>query len=380
MGRAMSNKVNACEVALQDKVLKQSLEAATPTYFGGTLMLHAKPFVPIAAVLALSAALSACSGPEDAPAQDRPRSAEGGAFTAAPAVGVSPSMGPSAAAGSEPQPTPLPMPSPSLLPSLSPAVSSSPAKSAEKAAATVPAKTAAPPAAAEASRKALSWYYMKKKKGEVPGFPGETKQFAPDRKAVWAGAGKKVYLTFDTGGPLGESDKLLQILRDNGVKATFFLVGYNVKEHQDFTRKVAGEGHVIGNHTMTHKDLTELSDEAVKKELDDFAKLIQDVTGKPPAPLFRFPYGKYSLHLLDLVTDMGYTSCFWSTAMRDWEPRPGGADEPYNDIMNNLHDGNVILMHQGSKENIEALDKIIKAIKNEGYEFATLNELAVATP
>ncbi|MDF2922919.1 MAG: xylanase/chitin deacetylase [Paenibacillaceae bacterium] len=216
---------------------------------------------------------------------------------------------------------------------------------------------------------------MKKKDGQVPGFPGEVKQLAANQKAVWVGSGKKVYLTFDTGGPIGESDKLLSILKDNEVKVTFFLVGYNVKQYKDFAKKVSEEGHLIGNHTMTHKDMTKLSDEEVKQELEDFASLIKEVTGKPPAPLFRFPYGAYSMHLLDMVSEMGYTSVFWSTAMRDWEPRAGGAEDPYNDIMNGLHEGNIILMHQGSQENIEALDRIIKDVKKAGYEFASLEEL-----
>lgn len=216
---------------------------------------------------------------------------------------------------------------------------------------------------------------MKKKNGEVPGFPPEMKKLAPNQKVAYVGTGKKVYLTFDTGGPLGESDKLLQVLKDNGVQAAFFLVGYNVKQFKDFTRKVSEAGHLIGNHTMSHKDMTTLSDDQVKKEIHDFAKLIEDVTGKPPAPVFRFPYGTYSMHLLDMVSEMGYTSVFWSTAMRDWEPRANGAEDPYNDIMNGLHDGNVILMHQGSQENIEALDRIIKDVKKAGYEFGSLTEL-----
>lgn len=217
---------------------------------------------------------------------------------------------------------------------------------------------------------------MKKKDHQVPGFPVEVKDLSPNKKAVWVGSGKKVYLTFDTGGPMGEPDKLLQILKDNEVKVTFFLVGYNVKAYPDFAKKVVEEGHTIGNHTMTHKDMTEISEEAAMKEIDDFAALVKETTGQPVAQFFRFPYGKYNMRLLDLVSEKGYTSVFWSTAMRDWEPRAGGAEEPYNDIMNGLHDGNIILMHQGSEENIEALDRIIKGVKEAGYTFATLDELA----
>lgn len=335
--------------------------------------------IPVLA--ACSVLMTACSG-----------ETENGAGAAAPANSPSAAAQPGATApGSSAKPSDLPSASPSVQPAVSgsaPAVSPghtagssamaspspSPSPTAAPAAAAKPAAKPVP-AAGDSSTKALSWYYMKKKPGEVPGFPNELKQLKPNQKAAWVGTGKKVYLTFDTGGPLGESDKLLQILKDNEVKAAFFLVGYNVKQYKDFTKKVAEEGHLIGNHTMTHKDLTTLSDDEVKKELNDFAKLIEEVTGKPVAPLFRFPYGKYSMHLLDLVSEMGYTSAFWSTAMRDWEPRAGGAEDAYNDIMKGLHDGNVILMHQGSKENIEALDRIIKDIKKAGYEFASLEEL-----
>jgi peptidoglycan-N-acetylmuramic acid deacetylase len=224
--------------------------------------------------------------------------------------------------------------------------------------------------------KPLSWYYMKKKKGEVPNFPAEVKWFGPDRKAVWVGEGKKVYLTIDVGGELLDYEKLLQALRDNDVKATFFVTGYNLKNHPDYIRLLIKEGHVVGNHSITHKDFTTLTDDQVKQEIAEFEKLYKSIVGEEPPKLFRFPYGKYSLHLLELMTDLGYTSYFWSTAMRDWEPRKNGADDAYNDIINNLHDGNIILMHQASKENIEAMDRILKEIKKEGYEFGMIGDLA----
>jgi peptidoglycan-N-acetylmuramic acid deacetylase len=231
------------------------------------------------------------------------------------------------------------------------------------------------PASTDAERKAVSWYYMKKKKGTVPDFPAETKKLQPDQKAVWVGAGKKVYLTIDVGGELLDADKLLKALKDNGVKATFFVTGYNLKNHPDYIKRLLAEGHVVGNHTITHRDFTTLTDDQVKQEFAEFEKLYKSITGKEPAKLFRFSYGKYSLHLLRLVTDLGYTSYFWSTAMKDWEPRKNGADDAFNDIIGNLHDGNIILMHQASQENIDAMDRILKEIKKEGYEFGLVGEL-----
>ncbi|MEF3303707.1 polysaccharide deacetylase family protein [Paenibacillus sp. GYB003] len=236
-----------------------------------------------------------------------------------------------------------------------------------------PPKQTAKPTVAD--KKGVSWYYMKKKKGEVPGFPAEVKQLKPGQKAVWVGEGKKVYLTIDVGGELLDYKTLLKALRDNDVKATFFVTGYNLKNNPDYIRLLREEGHTVGNHTMTHKDFTTLTDEQVKKEIEEFERLYKSITGEEQIKYFRFPYGKYSPHLLTLLSDLGYTSYFWSTAMKDWEPRKNGADDAYNDIIGNLHDGNIILMHQASKENIEAMDRILKEIKKEGYQFGTLDEL-----
>lgn len=224
-------------------------------------------------------------------------------------------------------------------------------------------------------RTPVSWYYMKQKKGQVPNFPGETKKMTPSQKAVWVGTGKKVYLTFDNGGPMGDIDKMLKVLKDNDVQASYFIAGYNMKKYPDFIRRLVEDGHFVANHSMSHKDFTEMTDEQVKKEINDFAALYKEITGQEMAPVFRFPYGRYSFHLLNVVASMGYTSVFWSTAMKDWEPRKNGWVDAYNDIMNNLHDGNVILLHQASQENMDALDEVIKAIRKEGYEFGTVDEL-----
>lgn len=338
-------------------------------------MPKARYLAHTATAILFAAALSACSEEQAAPGT----TAAASAAPSAQAASTSPAASASVPAASAATATPAPATSatPAVSPSAAPA---SPSPSAAVTQAPSPSAAAKPAVSAPAAKpdsdtKAYSWYYMKKKDHQVPGFPGEVKNLSPNKKAVWVGTGKTVYLTFDTGGPMGESDKLLEILKDNDVKVTFFLVGYNVKAYPDFAKKVVEEGHTIGNHTMTHKDLTEITEEAAMKEIDDFAALIKETTGKPVAPVFRFPYGKYSMRLLDKVSEKGYTSVFWSTAMRDWEPRAGGAEEPYNDIMNGLHEGNIILMHQGSEENIAALDRIIKDVKKEGYAFGTLDEL-----
>jgi peptidoglycan-N-acetylmuramic acid deacetylase len=240
-------------------------------------------------------------------------------------------------------------------------------------------KTKPDPSNTPADLKRLSWYYLKHGKGKVPNFPPETKTFAANgEKAVWVGSGKSVYLTFDNGGPMGDTAKLLKTLDDNYVKATFFIAGYNLKAHPDFFKRLVADGQLIGNHSMTHTDFNKLTDDQAKKEIKEFETLYHKITGQEPAKIFRFPYGTYSKYKLKLVSDLGYTSVFWSTAMKDWVPRKNGTTDTYKDIMGNLHDGDIILMHQGSDDNIAALDSIIKAIKKEGYEFKLItNQTAV---
>ncbi|MCD1259002.1 polysaccharide deacetylase family protein [Paenibacillus athensensis] len=297
----------------------------------------------------LSATLAGCAG-------QGPTAASGssGAATATPPT-------PTATVVPTPVPTATPTPEPTATPTATPS----------------PTPTVKPTVkpAAKGELAPLSWYYMKKKTGQVPDFPRDTKSFTPDMKAVWVGTGKKVYLTIDAGGPLIDVDLMLKSLKDNDVKANFFISGNNIKNNPDYLKRLVADGHLIANHTMTHKDFNELTDEQILQEISGFEQLYKQITGQEVVKFFRFPYGHYNMHNLQLVSSLGYTSVFWSTAMRDWEPRKNGADDPYNDIMNNLHDGNVILMHQGSKENMEALDRILKDVKAKGYEFGLVSEL-----
>jgi peptidoglycan-N-acetylmuramic acid deacetylase len=311
----------------------------------------------IALVTLLSTTLAGCSGSIQA----------GVKGDASPTPTVKESAAPTPTSTVKPTLTPAPTEPPKPAASVTPTPNSSPTAAPKKA-------VGAKPAVGENT--ALSWYYMKKKTGQVPDFPKEIKSFTSDQKAVWVGKGKKVYLTIDAGGPLIDVDLMLKSLKDNDVKANFFIAGYNIKQHPEYLKRLVDDGQFVANHTMSHKDFTQLTDDQIKKEITDFEKMYTDITGKEVAKFFRFPYGKYNLHDLSLVSSMGYTSVFWSTAMRDWVPRKNGAEDPYNDIMNNLHEGNIILMHQGSKENMEALDRIIKAVKKAGYEFATVDEIS----
>jgi peptidoglycan-N-acetylmuramic acid deacetylase len=220
---------------------------------------------------------------------------------------------------------------------------------------------------------ALSWFYMKKGAGQVPDFPA-TKAFTEDQQVMWVGSGKKVYLTFDTGASLGDVERMIRILADNDVKATYFITGSNMKKQPEFIKLLVDNGHLVANHSMTHRDFTTLTPQEVEQELADTEAYFEQATGQKGPMYFRFPYGKYSAALLTQISALGYTSVFWSTAMKDWVPRENGAADVIQDIMGNLHDGNIILLHQASEDNLNALDDVIKQIKAEGYQFAQIGE------
>ena len=342
-------------------------------------MMNSSRIGAFAVIFCLVWTTLACSNPNPASSAGEKPLPSGEASSHTPAPQPTPSAGSQApAAGSssaaEAKAEPGPTAAPSVTASPEPVKEAAAPKPETAVSATYQSGTGTKSASAN-DKKALSWYYMKKPKGQVPSFPNETKSFTKDMKALWVGTGKKVYLTIDTGGPMGDTELLLKSLKDNDAKANFFIAGYNVKKDPDFVRQLVADGHLVANHTMTHTDMNKQTDAQVKKEIQDYEKLYKEVTGQDIEPYFRFPYGSYNMHLLSLVSEMGYTSVFWSTAMRDWEPRKNGADDPYNDIMNNLHDGNIILMHQGSEENIQALDRIIKGVREAGYEFALLSDI-----
>ncbi|MGF7036326.1 peptidoglycan-N-acetylmuramic acid deacetylase [Paenibacillus mucilaginosus] len=381
---ALGALLTGCSVKVEDAVQPEA--AKTPTAAGETAeggrAKETKPAPKETAGKETAAKEAAKPAGEDKPAADAKKSGSGEAQPKDPAAGADGAAASASkpAAGGSAKPDGADASAGAAKPADS-AKNAAPAPRNPAAAAVGSAASKPAPAQGTGDRKALSWYYMKKPKGQVPSFPGETKSYPQGTKALWVGTGKKVYLTIDTGGPLGDTKLLLKSLRDNKAKANFFIAGYNVKKDPDFVRQLVKDGHLVANHTMTHSDMNEQTDEQIVKEIKDYEKLYKEVTGENIQPYFRFPYGRYNMHILKTVSDMGYTSVFWSTAMRDWEPRKNGAEDPYNDIMNNLHDGNIILMHQGSPENIQALDRIIKEVRKAGYEFALLTDIKPpATP
>lgn len=189
---------------------------------------------------------------------------------------------------------------------------------------------------------------------------------------------KKIYLTFDEGYENGYTSKILDVLRDNGVQALFFITGPYLKDQQELVRRMVEEGHVVGNHTIHHPSLPEISDERVEEEVLGLDRAFHEKFGKHMTFL-RPPKGEYSERTLAITNKLGYCNLFWSFAYDDWyRNKTRGAEYARNIVMRNLHNGAVILLHAVSRDNAEALDSIIKGARDQGYEFGRIDELSKA--
>ena len=186
---------------------------------------------------------------------------------------------------------------------------------------------------------------------------------------------KTIYLTFDEGYENGNTSRILDILKENNVNAIFFITGPYLNKEEDLVRRMVEEGHVVGNHTVHHPSLPTLKDEEIEKEIIDLDALFYEKFGRNMIYL-RPPKGEYSERTLDLTNRMGYINVFWSFAYDDWfTNKQRGWEYAYKKIMDNTHNGEIILLHAVSNDNTEALDKVIKDTINEGYCFGDVNEL-----
>lgn len=183
-----------------------------------------------------------------------------------------------------------------------------------------------------------------------------------------------VYLTFDAGYEAGYTENILKTLKENQVNATFFITGHYLNSQTDLVRKMIDEGHIVGNHTVNHKSMPSLTDDELKLEVMNFHKAIYEKLDYE-MKYIRPPKGEYSQRTLELSNSLGYTTVMWSLAYDDWDEKKQGRQEyGKKKILDNIHNGAVILLHSTSKDNMEILDDVIKQTKNMGYEFKSLNE------
>ncbi|MDR1628824.1 MAG: polysaccharide deacetylase family protein [Oscillospiraceae bacterium] len=184
--------------------------------------------------------------------------------------------------------------------------------------------------------------------------------------------GKVLYLTFDAGYENGYTAKILDTLKEKGVKAAFFCTLPQIKQYPQLIARMINEGHIVGNHSNTHPSFAEISRTQMAKEMQDYDDYLRTKFGYS-APVFRFPKGEYSESALDLVESLGYKSVFWSVAYGDWDlDNQKGKDYAVSTVTARLHPGAVILLHSVSPDNAAALGDIIDWARAKGYTFKSL--------
>jgi peptidoglycan-N-acetylmuramic acid deacetylase len=223
--------------------------------------------------------------------------------------------------------------------------------------------------------------FKKSKDGQLPSIDQEGfKEILQRQGAIFLGdtSRKAVYLTFDNGYENGYTSAILDILKEKEVPAAFFVTGHYVKDQPELIKRMASEGHIIGNHSWSHPDMTRISGDQIKKELDRVKEKVADLTGQTKMEFMRPPRGIFSERMLEASRALGYTNVFWSAAYKDWDTRAQkGWQYAYKQIMSQLHPGAVILLHSVSKDNAEALGKVIDDARKQGYEFERLDQLTV---
>ena len=225
----------------------------------------------------------------------------------------------------------------------------------------------------------LHWY-IKRNKNAAPSFPVEAEEikklgaiYIDDRVDE---GNKKIYLTFDAGYENGNIAKILDILKVENITAAFFLLDNIILKNTDLVIRMADEGHLVCNHTKNHKNLSTASEKEIEKDLRALETIYEEKTGREMSKFFRFPKGEYSINALKCVKDLGYTTVFWSFAYDDWDKaRQPSAEKAIKKVLDNTHNGAIMLFHPTSDTNVQIFKELTKEWKKQGYTFGSLNEI-----
>lgn len=221
------------------------------------------------------------------------------------------------------------------------------------------------------------WGYKKNNDNKLPDI-GKYEQMLEEYGAYYADLSgeKNIYLTFDNGYEQGYTEKVLNVLNEEDVPATFFVTGHYVKSEPKLVKRMVDEGHIIGNHSYHHPDFTILSKEKIKEELETLEEAVAEVSDQKELKYLRPPRGTFNERTLKWSNELGYKHIFWSLAFNDWlTDKQKGWKYAYDQILEQVHPGAIVLLHTVSSDNADALSKVIKELKNKGYTFKSLDDL-----
>lgn len=182
----------------------------------------------------------------------------------------------------------------------------------------------------------------------------------------------KIALTFDSAWGAEDIDSILTTLKNENIKATFFVLGQWAEKYPDVIKRIADEGHDVANHSDTHPHITSLSYEEIKNEIKNANEKIETISGKKN-DLFRAPYGEYNDNVIKAAEELGFYTIQWDVDSLDW--KNPGKDAIINRVVDKCKNGSIILMHNGTEQTANALPDMIKKLKEKGFEFVPTSEL-----
>ena len=222
----------------------------------------------------------------------------------------------------------------------------------------------------------IEWGIQRKNNHEQPNLGEKNRELIEKYNGIALGKNehKTIYITFDLGYEAGYTNQILDVLKQNNCKATFFVTEHYVNTATELVRRMIDEGHIVGNHTVNHKSMPSLNEKELKEEVMKLHQAIYEKFGYE-MKYIRPPKGEYSEKSLSVCKNLGYKTVMWSFAYDDWDENKQGREEyGKKKIIDNIHNGAVLLLHGTSKDNANILDYCIKEIKNMGYEIASLDE------
>ena len=224
--------------------------------------------------------------------------------------------------------------------------------------------------------KTIGWGIKRANNNKQPDVGTTNKKILEENSGICMGNDleKVIYLTFDEGYEAGYTAQILDILKAHDVKATFFITSHYLNTASELVERMINEGHIVGNHTCSHPSMPSITDEEIEKELMQLHQAVYEKFNYE-MKYMRPPKGEFNERTLKKTAELGYETVMWSFAYCDWdEKKQPSIEEAKKIIINNFHNGEIMLLHPNSKTNSEVLEEVIKEAKNQGYEFELLDQ------
>ncbi len=229
----------------------------------------------------------------------------------------------------------------------------------------------------------INWYFKKNNEHKQPSlddslsFITNYSCYYVDKNHGDNSEDKVIYLTFDAGYENGNVERILDTLKEKDVKAAFFVLSHLIESNTELVKRMADEGHLVCNHTMSHKNMAKVTDKSVfEKELYGLEKLYSEKIGGEMPKFYRPPEGSFTEDNLKMLEEMGYKTVLWSFAYADWDnAKQMSPDTAKEKLINGTHNGEILLLHPTSKTNADILGELIDVWRGMGYRFGTLDML-----